>query len=96
MSIFLESLEIEICDQDPCVRLILFAIFSKKKIVIRSTFYGLIEIFIFQASQEIDHDLWAKKDIFTSSSVNKNGHILPRGQWYPPSAVINDALIDTL
>ena len=24
---------------------------------------------------------------------NKNGHILPTGQWYAPSAVINDALI---
>ena len=23
----------------------------------------------------------------------KNGHILPTGQWYAPSAVINDALI---
>ena len=23
----------------------------------------------------------------------KNGHILPRGQWYALSAVINDALI---
>merc|ERR1711873_337980 len=23
----------------------------------------------------------------------KNGHILPRGQWYAPSAVINDVLI---
>ena len=24
---------------------------------------------------------------------NKNGHILPTGEWYAPSAVINDALI---
>ena len=24
---------------------------------------------------------------------SKNGHILPKGQWYAPSAVINDALI---
>ena len=24
---------------------------------------------------------------------DKNGHILPTGQWYAPSAVINDALI---
>ena len=23
----------------------------------------------------------------------KNGHILPTGQWYAPSAVINDALV---
>ena len=26
-------------------------------------------------------------------SQSKNGHILPTGQWYAPSAVINDALI---
>ena len=25
--------------------------------------------------------------------LNKNSHILPTGQWYAPSAVINDALI---
>ena len=25
--------------------------------------------------------------------LDKNGHILPTGQWYAPSAVINDALI---
>ena len=24
---------------------------------------------------------------------DKNGHILPTGQWYAPSAVVNDALI---
>ena len=28
------------------------------------------------------------RDVF-----EKNGHVLPTGQWYPPSAVINDALI---
>ena len=28
-----------------------------------------------------------------SNGNNKNGHILPTGQWYAPSAVINDALI---
>ena len=27
------------------------------------------------------------------SMTIKNGHILPTGQWYAPSAVINDALI---
>ena len=32
------------------------------------------------------------KILFYSSFV-KNGHILPTGQWYAPSAVINDALI---
>ena len=26
----------------------------------------------------------------------KNGHILPTGEWYAPSAVLNDALINTL
>ena len=25
--------------------------------------------------------------------IFKNGHILPTGQWYAPSAVFNDALI---
>ena len=30
---------------------------------------------------------------FEHSCAVKNGHILPRGQWYTPSAVINDALI---
>ena len=25
--------------------------------------------------------------------IKKNGHILPTGQWYAPSAVTNDALI---
>ena len=28
------------------------------------------------------------------STYGKNSHILPTGQWYAPSAVINDALID--
>ena len=28
-----------------------------------------------------------------SNSYIKNSHILPTGQWYAPSAVINDALI---
>ena len=28
-----------------------------------------------------------------SETYGKNGHILPTGQWYAPSAVINDALI---
>ena len=26
------------------------------------------------------------------SNVRKNGHVLPTGQWYAPSAVINDVL----
>ena len=28
-----------------------------------------------------------------SKGQEKNGHILPQGQWYAPSEVINDALI---
>ena len=33
----------------------------------------------------------AEKEVGCCS--RKNGHILPTGQWYAPSAVINDALI---
>ena len=31
--------------------------------------------------------------IEVTAGSKKNGHILPTGQWYAPSAVINDALI---
>ena len=39
--------------------------------------------------------LFKNTSISLSRSVikQKNGHILPTGQWYAPSAVINDALI---
>ena len=48
---------------------------------------------------EIDIDIFCKIYINESRSnawlkiIDKNGHILPTGQWYAPSAVINDALI---
>ena len=34
-----------------------------------------------------------RNDPYRNSNMNKNSHILPTGQWYAPSAVINDALI---
>ena len=46
---------------------------------------------------EIDIDIFCKIYINESRSnawlkiIDKNGHILPTGQWYAPSAVINDA-----
>ena len=39
-------------------------------------------------------DMWRKLNIFfifkENGHYNKNGHILPTGQWYAPSAVINN------
>ena len=35
-------------------------------------------------------------EICVEEAWSKNGHTLPTGQWYAPSAVINDALINTL
>ena len=34
-----------------------------------------------------------KSYFYLDSFCEKNGHILPTGQWYAPSAVTNDALI---
>ena len=42
-------------------------------------------IFIVDGMCPVNEVLWSLK--------SKNGHILPTGQWYAPSAVINDALI---
>ena len=45
-----------------------FCYIFKEDIFLGSTFDGLIEMFIFQASLEIDHELLGKRDIFTSTS----------------------------
>ena len=47
------------------------------------------KFFVFQPVSEYDQHIYLDFHL----CALKNSHILPKGQWYAPSAVINDALI---